>query len=50
MSTATPMSRLFWKKTPKLRSFHTFSKCAVVIGQGTSEVELTGRTAKRRIQ
>lgn len=49
-STATPMSRLFWKKTPKLRSVHTFSKCWVVIGHGRSEVEPAGRTANSRIQ
>lgn len=47
---ARPMSRLFWKKVAKLRSFHTFSKCSVVIGHGTSEVEPAGRTAKSRTQ
>jgi hypothetical protein len=35
---------------PKLRSVQTFSKCSKVIGQGTSEVEPAGRSAKSSIQ
>lgn len=46
----TPTIMLFWKKTAKLRSFQTLEKCSPVIGQGTSEVEPAGRTAKRNIQ
>lgn len=49
-SVATPTIMLFWKKTAKLRSFQTLEKCAPVIGQGTSDVEPAGRTAKSSIQ
>lgn len=42
--------RLFWKKSAKLRSVHTLSKCSKVMGQGSSEVEPAGRIAKSSIQ
>lgn len=49
-SVARPTYTLFSKYVPKLRSFHTLSKCSNVIGQGTSEVEPVGLSANSRIQ